>query len=281
MLDRMLLISLAAVGVASVAQPSGSDLRFDSFVVKHYDHASDLPTQIGNLPRFGCFVGPSKLQYTCSGSVTRLLAEALGLSDSQYDEKRGDKAEYVIAAKLLAPATREQMDAAMRHILLENLGIQYHFEKRSLKALFLTISDLKKLPIAKEALPEADAWPGPPARLGDPMPAYTQFVKSLPTTNPDELRTQCTNITFSSLVQVMRRFGMLVVNATNSELRVTVTFTTTYDWQNRTPGVTPSITNLPEVQKTFSNYGLNLDYREGPVDFLIVDRLAAESTFMN
>ena|ERR1017187_1875210 len=80
----ILMLLITVLVLAPVAQPraSGPEQRFEVAVVKHYNHHNDLdiPQLGGLIPPFGCYVGPSRLQYNCSGSVTRLVAEALNLS---------------------------------------------------------------------------------------------------------------------------------------------------------------------------------------------------------
>ena len=103
----MLLITVLVLAPVAQSMASGPEQRFEAAVVKRYDHRNDrnIPQLGGMIARVGCYVGPGRLQYNCSGSVPRLVAEALNLSPFQY-EKAGPP-EYVITAKLSEPADRK------------------------------------------------------------------------------------------------------------------------------------------------------------------------------
>jgi hypothetical protein len=77
-----LLVSLAF----TVSLSSGQ--QFEAVSVKHYDHKNDRNTPWGARAVFGCHLGPGQLQYSCTGPVSRLAAEALNLQTFQYDEEQ-------------------------------------------------------------------------------------------------------------------------------------------------------------------------------------------------
>jgi hypothetical protein len=88
---------IVLVTIPTSAQPtvSNPERQFEAAVVKHYDHRNDRGSLIGPVALFGCYIGPGRLQYSCNGSVTKLMAEALNLSNFQF-EKTPAPPEYVM-----------------------------------------------------------------------------------------------------------------------------------------------------------------------------------------
>lgn len=272
------LVILAAVAMAVQPGASSPEERFEATVVKRYDHRNDRILPWGPVASFGCSVGPGQLQYNCSGPIARLMAEALDLSDFQF-EKTGPP-EYVVTAKLSAPATRHDIDSMLGRFLQEEMGVRYHLEKRSIKAEFLTVTseDLpKKLAASPDPPPLADASSGSAFRPN-------QFARQEMGAREAETRVICTNISFHLLAQLLRRyFAVPVVDDTGSTLRFNITFVVRWDpdeLKNRPIGTAATPVNLSEIRKLLASYGIGLQSREGSVDFLVVDHVAEESAFL-
>ncbi len=168
---------------------------------------------------FDCYVGPSRLQYNCSGSVPRLMGEALDLQDFQLEEKGP---EYDLTAKLSRPATRSEMDATFAEFLRERMGVQYHFEKRSIKAEFLTVVNkelLKKLPESHDAIPPAE--PVDVVKVGKPY-RWAEFVQR--SFDGDDERLECRNISFRFLAEMLHVYYRLpIVDDTGMSERFNLT----------------------------------------------------------
>ena len=278
----MLLITVLVLAPVAQSRASDTEQRFEAAVVKPYDHRNDrnIPQLGGMIARVGCYVGPGRLQYNCSGSVPRLVAEALNLSPFQY-EKAGPP-EYVITAKLSEPATRQQMNDMLARFLQENMGVKYHFEKRPIKAEFLTVASpalMKKLPVSHDPVPLALVSP---SRLGFAMFPPDQFCEKGPFVD-GETQTTCRNITFHLLAQILREsFGVPVIDETGLTTRFDLAFTTKVDPNDpRTIEYGIPAWNLSEIQKLLKGYGISLQRREGVTDFLVVDHVADEATFLN
>jgi uncharacterized protein (TIGR03435 family) len=260
-----------------LAQPPA---HFEVAVVKRYNHDLDFQTAYGPQPSFGCHIGPGKTQYTCAGTVARLMAEALNLSDFQFDVGRSP--EYVIFGKMSAPATRQQMDQALLVFLRERLGVQYHLTKRPLNAEFIAIADSKKLPISQAPLPVADAYAGRPQFFGREMRRFEAFCRQRSTEYSGEEFITCSNISLNLLAQHLYRYtGLPTVDASGSTQRLDVTFVLKRDLNAPPSLALVPVTNLPELRKTLASYGIGLQHRSGVVDFLIIDRVAPETVFLN
>jgi uncharacterized protein (TIGR03435 family) len=272
--------------LAPVAQPRASDpeQRFEAAVVKRYDHRNDrnIPP-LGVVSLFGCYLGPGRLQYNCSDSVPRLVAEALNLSDFQF-EKAGPP-EYVITAKLSEPATRQQMNDMLARFLQGQMGVQYHLEKKPIKADFLTVASqelLKKLPAPHDPVPLAYVSSG--RQLGLGMPSDVQFCNQKPGLNKDELQTTCTNINFNLRAQILYRYyGVPIIDETGLTTRgFGLDFTTKVDPEDLwTPDHGKPAWNLSEIRNLLRGYGISLQRREGVTDFLVIDHVAVEAAFLN
>jgi uncharacterized protein (TIGR03435 family) len=271
------LVATMALAVMAV-QSRAPEQRFEAAVVKRYDHRNDHKSPWGMVPYFGCYLGPSRLQYNCSGSVTRLVAEALNLSDFQF-EKAGPP-EYVITAKLSDPATRQQMNDMLAHFLQEHMGIRFHLEKRTIKAEFLTVADpelLKKLPASHDPVPPAEA-----SSPGMPMPTIGQFFDQKPAYDGGS-QIICKNINLYLLAQILHRYyGVPVIDETGLTTRFDLDFTTKINLEAPTVlGEARYAVNLPEIRKLLGHYGIGLQRREGVTEFLVVDHVASEAAFLN
>ena len=278
----ILMLLITVLVLAPVAQPraSGPEQRFEVAVVKHYNHHNDLdiPQLGGLIPPFGCYVGPSRLQYNCSGSVTRLVAEALNLSDFQF-EKTGPP-EYVITAKLSEPATRQQMNDNVARFLQEKMGVRYHLEKRPIKAEFMTVAFQKKLPVSHDPVPLA--YLSPSRLMGFPTTPNGQFYDHI-IRSREESQITCRNITFHALTQILYLYyGVPVIDETGLTTRFDLDFITRIDPEEpKIMGVPHLAVNLSEIRKLLAGYGISLQHREGLMDFLKVDHVADEAAFLN
>lgn len=279
----ILMLLITVLVLAPVAQPraSGPEERFEAAVVKRYDHRNDRNLQpLGFVSLFGCYLGPSRLQLNCSGSVPRLVAESLDLSDFQF-EKTGPP-EYVITAKLSEPATRQQMDDMLAHFLHDQMGVRYHLEKRLIKkADFLTVASqelLKKLPVSHDPVSLAKM----PARPGFPPIPESQFCQGTGDRDGASQAT-CSNVTFHTLAQLLYRFyGVPVIDETGLTTRFDITVTIKWNLDEPSiPGEPKYAANLAEIRQLFASYGISLQRREGVTDFLVIDHVADEAAFLN
>jgi uncharacterized protein (TIGR03435 family) len=274
---------IALIALALTTTFAQTEQRFEAAVVKRYDHRNDrnIPQLGGLIPPFGCYVGPGRLQYNCSGSVTRLVAEALSLSPFQF-EKAGPP-EYVITAKLSQPATRQQMNDMLARFLQEQMGVGYHLEKRPIKADFLTVASRKlldKLPASHDPVPLA--YLSPDRLMGFATTPNSQFYDQI-LRSREESQIVCRNITFRVLAQILYLYyGAPVVDETGLVTRFDLDFTERVDPDEpRIMGVPRLAVNLPEIRKLLAGYGISLQHREGFTDFLKVDHVADEATFLN
>jgi uncharacterized protein (TIGR03435 family) len=278
------LIVLAAIAMAAQPQASGPEQRFEAAVVKHYDHRNDHATPFGLAPLFGCYIGPGRLQYNCSGPVTKLMAEALNLSDFQF--AKSSLPEYVVTAKLSRPATRQQLDDMLANFLQERMGVRYHLERRPIEGEFLTVVSqelLKKLPVSHDQVPLADAWSGPASMLGSPMVRFGQFVDSKAGPVKGEIQLTCTNINFYLLAQLLHRYYEVpVIDETGLTQRFDLAFAARWDLEElkEAGGMGPA-GNLSEIRKLLSTDGVSLRLRKGVTDFLVIDQIANEAKFLN
>src|ERR1017187_2143710 len=273
----MLLITVLVLAPVAQSRASDPEKRFEAAVVKRYDHRNDrsIPELGGSFASFGCYVGPGRLQYNCSGSVTRLVAEALNLSNFQF-EKAGPP-EYVITAKLSEPSTRQQMNDMLARFLQDQMGVRHHLEKRPIKAEFLTVASpelLKKLPVSHDPVPIADT--GMLYQVG-------QFFEMKAVSSDGEAPSVCRNNTFRLLAQVLHiYYGMPVIDETGLTTRFDLDFT--IKWNPEEPkivGEAKYAGNLSEIRNLLRGYGISLQRREGVTDFLVVDHVADEDTFLN
>ena len=280
----MLLFTVLVLAPVAQSRASDPEQRFEVAVVKRYDHHNDrnIPP-LGVVSLFGCYVGPGRLQYNCSGSVPRLVAEALNLSDFQF-EKAGPP-EYVITAKLSEPATRQQMNDMLASFLQEHMGVRYHLEKRPIKADFLTVASqelLKKLPVTHDPVPLAYVSSGSTLNQGFAILPDLQFCEQAVPVG-EEIQTTCRNITFHLLAQILRRYyGVPVIDETGLTTRFDLAFTTKVDPKDPwTMEYGRPAWNLSEIQKLLWSYGISLQRREGVTDFLVIDHVADEAAFLN
>ena len=276
----MLLITVLVLAPVAQSRASDTEQRFEAAVVKRYDHRNDrnIP-QLGVVSLFGCYVGPGRLQYNCSGSVTKLMAEALGLSTFQIE--KASPPEYVITAKLSEPATRQQMNDMLASFLQEHMGVRYHLEKRPIKAEFLIVAStelLKKLPASHDPVPFADT-----SSASNPVHPAGQFCKSKPGSHEGEIQTICTNTNFYLLAQILgRSYGVPVIDETGLTTRFDLDFTTkTNPEEPYVIGEPQYAANLSEIRKLLQGYGISLQARQGVTDFLVVDHVANEAAFLN
>jgi len=266
-LKPRLLILLALLISMSKGQ------EFEAVTVKHYDHHSDHIGPRGPFTIFDCHVGPSRLQYNCSGSIPKLMGEALDLQDFQYEE-RGP--EYTLTAKLPNPATRSDMDAMLAKFLKERMGVRYHFEKRSMRAEFLTVVDrelLKKLPGSSDAVPLADVVNGAGRHA-----RWQAFVERQTIRGPDDQeRLECKNINFRLLAEMLQLYYRLpIVDDTGTSTRFNLTLVARWD-----PAEPGAARNFADIKRILSEYGIAIQSRNGLVDFLVIETVGAERDFIN
>jgi uncharacterized protein (TIGR03435 family) len=280
----MLLITVLVLAPVAQSRASDPEQRFEAAVVKRYDHRNDrnIPP-LGVVSLFGCYLGPGRLQYNCSDSVPRLVAEALNLSRFQFEE--AGPPEYVITAKLPDPAPRQQMNDMLACFLQEHMGVRYHLEKKPIiKAEFLTVASqelLEKLPVSHDPVPLALVSSG--SSLGWAMIPDGQFCEQRLGSREGESQVSCKNINFHLLAQILRRFfGVPVIDETGLTIRFDLAFTSKIDpeepW-NRDYG--RPAWNLSEIRQLLGSYGISLQRRDGVTDFLVIDRVADEATFLN
>jgi uncharacterized protein (TIGR03435 family) len=260
------LIAIAATLSVLRAQPQNRP-HFEAAVVKPAP-----PIDPNSHEAVGCYVGPGLLQYNCTGSVKRLVAESLNLSVEQWpgsEDYYGKDALYAVTGKVSTPATREDMDAMLNSYLREAFNLRYHFEKRPIEAYFLSVVSkdlLSALPVVTEPTPFAA--PGP-ASLGNyPRPRFLPFAQQdRGTKGETESKVRCSNITFPLFAQaVSRYFAVPVIDETGSALRFNMTITLSVDPDHPGPG-----SNLGDLVKVLKNYGVNLQKRRGTVNYLAID----------
>jgi uncharacterized protein (TIGR03435 family) len=268
--SRLLLSLLASLMSVSNGQ------QFEAVTVKHYDHHNDHNTPLGPLPIFDCHVGPSRLQYNCSGSVPKLIGEALDLQAYQYKETGP---EYVVTGKLSKPVKRSEMDATLAEFLRESMGVHYHLEKRPMKAEFLTVVNkqlLKELPESHDAIPLAEAMPG----QNGVHARWVEFVHKEPVLDEpgvDQERLECKNISFRLLAEMLYTYYRTpIVDDTGTSERFNLTMVARWDLAEPGPA-----RNFDDVKKILSKYGIAVQTRTGLVDFLVIDKVGAESGFIN
>jgi uncharacterized protein (TIGR03435 family) len=201
------------------------------------------------------------------------MGEALDLQDFQFEEKGP---EYTLTAKLSKPTTRSEMDATLAEFLRERMGVRYHFEKRPLKGEFLTVVNqelLKKLPESRDAIPPADV-----VTVTGRHSRWLEFVQREPVPGPeDQERLECRNISFHFLAEMLHVYYRLpTVDDTGTSKRFNLTIVAR--WDRADPG---PARNLAEVKRILSEYGIAIQTRAGLVDFLVIDKVAAESEFIN
>jgi uncharacterized protein (TIGR03435 family) len=264
-----LLLLLASLMSVSHGQ------QFEAVTVKPYDHHNDHNTPWGPFPTFDCHVGPGRLQYNCSGSVPKLVGEALDLPAFEYKETGP---EYVITGKLPKPLKRSEMDATLAEFLRDSMGVRYHLEKRPMKAEFLTVVDkqlLKQLPESHDAIPLAEAMTG---KYGVHA-RWVEFVHKETVSNEpgvDQERLECKNISFRLFAEMLYTYYRTpIVDDTGMSVRFNLTMVARWDLAEPGPA-----RNFDEVKKILSKYGIAVQTRTGLVDFLVIDKVAEESVFL-
>ena len=255
----------------ALAASASSGQQFEAAFVKHYDHKNDRNTPWGPQPLFDCHLGPGQLQYNCTGPASRLIAEALDLQKFQFnDNDKQPGAEYALTAKLSKPAKRFQIDAMLADYLQNQMGVRYHFEKRSVKGEFLTVVNkelLKKLPESHDDIPMADVF-----KFGGRDIRWSDFVEREMIDGHETLKFR--NINFQLLVEVLEQyFNLPIINDTGLNTRFDITLR--FQWpQSGEP------LQLSDTKKFLAQYGLALQTRTGPIDYLVIDAVAPEGKFI-
>jgi uncharacterized protein (TIGR03435 family) len=265
--DRMKTLLLLCFAQSLIGQ------QFEAAVVKLYDHKNDRMGPWGPYTMFGCYVGPSPSVFRCEGSVVRLVAESPNLQPCQYKEPKGP--EYVVVAKVPERSTRPALDLMLGSLLKSTVGVRYHFEKRSMKGLFLTVTDASSL---KKLVPvDAPIAPERPVRDILYTNRWFAFVPDRHFNHDDEI-IDLKNVDANLLVHFIFTYLRLpIMDATGIKHRFNMNFV--LQWDTSRQGEREYL--LPQINKVLAQYGLALQARTGPVNFLIVDSVASENKFLN
>jgi uncharacterized protein (TIGR03435 family) len=259
---KMILVLLFAM--AMVIQAAEPEPGFETAVLKRYNAQE--------TKYLGCFLGPGDLQYNCSGSVPALVAESLNFDPYQF---RAAGPVYTIVAKLSKPAPREQIDAMLGRFLREKVGVVYHLEKRPIKAEVLRVTSreiLKNLPVSADPIPLAVEFHVPQI----PIRRSWQYVQQLETfARVPYYKLRCTNITFRMLAQLLYdKYGTPVIDETGITSRFNIEFTKEHS-EDLGGGLDKS-----EVARVLRGWGISLTHQNSFTDFIVLDRVADESKFL-
>jgi uncharacterized protein (TIGR03435 family) len=174
---------------------------------------------------------------------------------------------------------RLQYNCTLAEFLRDSMGVRYHLEKRPMKAEFLTVVNqqlLKELPESRDAIPLAEAMPG----QNGVHARWLEFVHREAVSNEpgiDQERLECKNINFRLFAEMLYTYYRTpIVDDTGTSVRFNLTMVARWDLAEPGPA-----RNFDEVKKILSKYGIAVQTRTGLVDFLVIDKVAEESVFMN
>jgi uncharacterized protein (TIGR03435 family) len=257
----VVLVSASFLGVVAVpnALAQAVEVRpvFETAVVKAYTGDT-----------VGCPLGPGMLQFTCYGTLPELTGESLGLSPFQL-QKSGPA--YKITAKLSKPAKKPQRREMLRNFLADKLQVVYHLEKREMAARFLSVEHPELLAKATEA---------PAIEEFSPSGEWVQRLhfNRLPNGDQQIVLNYASLKELALFLSVFRIYGGPVVDETQEAKRFDFEFFIRAPLSGSGDGKHLDDSDLTQLLKRI---GVRAGYRKGLVDYLIIDQVAPEATFLN
>jgi len=229
------------------AQSAPKTPAFDIASIKPADAAAGNPS-----------INRTGTRLTIAGYSPRMLiAWAYDVRDDRLigESKWLDAARYDIVAKAPELPALGQLQLMMQSLLAERFGLVIHHETRNLSFYALTVDN-----------------GGPKIQLTDPgsAPGQNNFRMS----KPNHLAG--TNVTAAMLANVLsNQTGRSVQDFTGLK----GVFDFTLAWAPDTDPQAPDTTSLPSIFTAVrEQLGLKLEPRRGPVDVVVVDRIAGEPT---
>jgi uncharacterized protein (TIGR03435 family) len=232
-------------------------------------------------------------------SLLALIGAAYSLQPDQISGPDWmDSARFDIMAKMPAGATREQVPEMLQTLLADRFKLTVHREKKDQPVYALLVG--KDGPKLTPSLPGADATSGPPAKeevdggRGGTVPKSAYGAKNISVTNGD-LHVEFTQMPLTALAESLKPYlGRPVVDMTG----LRGTYQVTLDFSRADMLAVSKAASIPEgaaadsgnapvtasdppgnsILSALRRYGLRLEPRKAPVEYLVVDHLEKAPT---
>ena len=270
--DRLAAVFLIAWTILGVQISDGP--KFEVASVKRIGPTSRIVTPVG-------LVSPSRFSTTAVGGA--LVVRAFDVQPfmiANLDKVPADF--YEITATLPHGATKNDVPAMLRNLLIERFRLRYHRETREVKQFELHVAEtgLKMKDVTNDPAPE------PPAGTITNAPGIDGYVKFVPGVNMGPVGfagrwgMQRIGITMSEFASQLS--GRLLDGVVSDGTGLMGKYTFALKWSERLEATSPDSANPPEFTdppfRSALRQQLGLVAREtkGPAEVIVIDNMDAE-----